>query len=287
MYSQQWQVGLDIQEDTLRSLAVKKRRYGWQLCHWWHAPLAGSSLNSRGEVEPECLLELLKNWRKRLPKKISLRITLPVSLILQQPLPLPAQPLSEPELAWLVEASLDKLFPLPASELAFDYRQMMGKKGQPAEKLLITAAKYSELNRWLAVLAEVGIEPDAVDIAPSILRFMADLVGVPTDSLLVHGYHNRLLMVAPLAEEFCFNLLNVSELEAAQQQALIHQGYHQLSGQTAVGISYSGSERPALLRLPEVSTWSPFSAIQQLQPPLPQDPAVYVIACGLALRPND
>lgn len=287
MYSQQWQVGLDIQGATLYSLAVRKRRYGWQLCHWWHLSLENTDLNSRGEVVPERLLEPLKNWRKRLPKKISLRITLPVSLILQQPLLLPVQPLSELELAWFVEASLDKLFPLPANELAFDYRQMTDKYGQPAEKLLITVAKYSELNRWLMVLSEVGIEPDAVDIAPSILRFMAGLVGVPTDSLLVHGYHNRLLMVAPLAEEFCFNLLNVSELDAIQQQDLVHQSFHQLSGQTAVSIGYSGSDQSALLTLPEVSTWSPLSAIQQLQPPLPQDPAVYAIACGLALRPDD
>ena len=64
------------------------------------------------------------------------------------------------------------------------------------------------------------------------------------------------------------------------------QTFRQLSGQHIDNIYFSGlgdtSELPA-----NVQCWSPMAALHQMQPPLPDEPHQFVLACGLALRRED
>ncbi|EGY28000.1 hypothetical protein Rin_00020860, partial [Candidatus Regiella insecticola 5.15] len=82
MYSQLWQVGLDIQMNFIRALAVTRRRYGWQLRYWWQQALPSGILQAGNLQQPEALSERLCLLRKQLPQNISLRIALPAQRIL-------------------------------------------------------------------------------------------------------------------------------------------------------------------------------------------------------------
>lgn len=53
MFSQTWQVGLDIQDHSIRALAAQHRRNGWQLRHWWQQALPYSALRA-GHLEEFC-----------------------------------------------------------------------------------------------------------------------------------------------------------------------------------------------------------------------------------------
>ncbi len=89
MYSQYWQVGLDIQMEAIRALAVIRRRNGWQLRYWWHKILPSGVLREGILHQPDILSEQLKLLRKQLPRHISLRIALPAQRILQHTIHVP------------------------------------------------------------------------------------------------------------------------------------------------------------------------------------------------------
>lgn len=141
MYTQYWQVGLDIQMEAIRALAVVRRRYGWQLRYWWHQTLPYGAVREGILQQPDVVSDKLKLLRKQLPRHISLRIALPAQRILQQSIPAPDRRLREPEREGFIHAVASKLFPLSSQELALDYRAVSERE------LLITAARQSEVRQ--------------------------------------------------------------------------------------------------------------------------------------------
>jgi pilus assembly protein HofM len=65
-------VGLDIQNDYARAIAVQRRRNGWQLRHWWQQPLPQVVMRQGILHETEQLIAILSRWRHSLPSTISL-----------------------------------------------------------------------------------------------------------------------------------------------------------------------------------------------------------------------
>src|SRR5690606_13378600 len=89
MFPNTWNVGLDIQSHSLRAVAAQRRRGGWQLRHWWQKELPYAVLRDGYLDQSESLIPLLRQWRTRLPRHISLRIALPVQRVLQHVIPAP------------------------------------------------------------------------------------------------------------------------------------------------------------------------------------------------------
>lgn len=285
MYLSKWNIGLEIHSGGFNAVALQQKRYGWQLRGWWQISLNQPVLNQQGLLNPELLTEKLSQWRKQLPKIISLRIVFPCRLVLQQPLKLPPQPLSPQELGWYLDASVSKLFPLSAHELIIDYRAQTVASQQ---QLLITATRSKELLLWTDLLKRAGFRPEAIDITPCILRTIARAAAISADNLLMHRQENQWLIVSPLADDFYFELMNESGLSLADYKALACQRYNSVTNGKVSKISVSGdlesfengSEK-------EIHFWTPFNAIQRLQPPLPKLQTLFTVPCGLAMREPD
>lgn len=203
MYSQYWQVGLDIQIDAIRVLAVVRRRYGWQLRYWWHQTLPSGVLREGILQQPDIVSDKLKLLRKQLPRHISLRIALPAQRILQHTIPTPDRRLREPEREGFINAAASKVFPLGSQALALDYRNAMASSSE----LVITAARQSEVEQWQACLHQAGLSPHMIDITPCALRYMAVAAGLSGPYWLVHRLANEWLWVSSADMPFDFGVI--------------------------------------------------------------------------------
>nr|CDS56141.1 putative pilus assembly protein [Serratia symbiotica] len=280
MFYQSWQVGLDIQNHSVRALAVQRRRNGWQLRHWWQHKLSQAVLRDGCLEHSDALIQVLRQWRVQLPKYISLRIALPAQRVLQQRMPQPDARLKEPQRNDYISIQGLKQFPLDGQTLALDHRL----SPPDTATLLLTAARRQELQQWLHCLHQADLQPQVVDITPCALRVMALAAGLPAVAGLMHRLDHEWLWVAPHGGPFAYGVLPASEPDGliSALRAL----------QTAVGspgtdlqVCYSSileGPPPAGCQL-----WSPLSAFRQLQPPLPTQPSAFVLAGGLALREED
>ncbi|MDR0805435.1 MAG: pilus assembly protein PilM [Enterobacteriaceae bacterium] len=289
-----WQVGLDIQENGFYALAVQRQRYGWQLRHWCFQPVYSTQSQVMMPVISAEMIPLLRQWRRKLPKRISVRIALPASSILQQSIPLPEQKLSRQEQSWLVDASLSKLFPLAAKELAIDYRvvnsinsaYLMTEKPEQPDEIVVSAARRAEVQQWLGALAQADIFPEIIDTVPCVLRAMAESAGVVQNDLLFHQLTRQFLLVSSAKQPFFYRLQPNEMMNSVERIASAIQIYQQVSGVIAAQVGYSGLDSDMPLP-PNVNRWSPLAALQQLSAPLPDSPHQFVLACGLALRQED
>lgn len=279
MFSQTWQVGLDIQDHSVRALAAQRRRNGWQLRHWWQQALPHSVLREGYLESSETLVAVLKLWRSRLPRHISLRIALPAQRVLQQTLPLPDLRLQEPVRHDYITTQGLKQFPLDSQTLAMDYRQ-----AQPnTHQLLLTAARQQELQQWLHCLQLADLHPQVIDIAPNALSMMAAFAGLAPDAGLLHRLESEWLWVAPRAMPFTYGVLPAGEAVSVEQALAAMRSACPALGAKEVYYSSVLDEASPEGAMP----WSPLTAFGRLYPPLPAQPMAFVLAGGLALRRED
>ncbi|AYA41626.1 pilus assembly protein PilM [Xenorhabdus nematophila] len=286
MYPSKWYIGLDIQDHDIRALAAIKRRDGWQLRHCWQYRLSSEIISGGRLQNPEKLRHILIQWRQILPKNISLRLALPVQQTLQRQFTLPDHAsLQEPELGWFVYASAEKQFPV--SDLALDYRIH-------DQQVCISAIRQKDLNLWLKLFADINLYPDAIDIAPCALRYAARLSGIPDNSWLVHKRTMDWLWVSPVNPAFGYGLI------ASQAYPHLAQVIKQLpiTPETGSNAIYCSSEerdeeeqiisaKTAAELTESIHHWQLLSAFRHYHPPLPEQTNTFIIAAGLALRPDD
>lgn len=275
-----WQVGLDIQNGFMRALAVQRRRRGWQLRQWWQIPLPADTLRDGSLHQSKALCDVLTQWRHELPQHISLRVAFPAQRILQQRLKAPDRRVREPERSWYIEHQAARRFPLGSESLVLDYRS----EPHAPDMLLITAAHRSEVAQWQQCLERAGCRLDVLDIVPCAVRGMASHVGVNPASLLLHCLEGgRWLWISPLSQPLAFGVLSNDEIiRAGDVLSCVSDHYH---GDIDPTLYCSGTS--IAMPLPagySLAQWSPFPALQQVQPPLPLSPQQFVVAGGLALR---
>lgn len=277
-----WRVGLDIQNGFMRALAVQRRRYGWQLRHWWQCPLPDDTLHSGSLHHTEALCEALRTWRRVLPGHVSLRVGFPTQLILQQHLPIPDQRLQEPERSLYIETMAARKLPISRESLAIDYREDPQEQGS----LLVTAARRQEMDKWLTCLNRAGLHPDILDVSTCALRMMAQLAGLEPHRLLLHRLLDSWLWVSPLNHAFHSGVIHLDELnDDADILSIASSRYqHEIDN-----IAYYSGVSPDLPnpKVDVLQRWSPLTVFSHMQPPLPSFPSAFVIAGGLALRPED
>ncbi|NKI75665.1 pilus assembly protein HofM [Dickeya sp. CFBP 2040] len=284
-----WQVGLDIQNGFMRALAVQRRRHGWQLRHWWQLPLPDSTLRGGSLHHPASLCTVLRQWRQELPRFVSLRLGFPAARVLQQRLAMPDHRLREPQRGNYIRKMAARALPVSGDDLALDYRP----DPQTPNMLLVTAARQTELNVWLHCLHDAGLQPDAVDITPCALRYMAAQAGLETDRLLLHRFDDHWLWVSPLQAPLAFGTVhpddttNCAEGFATESDIL---KYVSTCYQKEVShLAYLSTSVPVALQQTSANLihWSPLAAFVRQQPPLPAFPTTFAIAGGLAIRPED
>ncbi|WAT08484.1 type IV pilus biogenesis protein PilM [Rouxiella badensis] len=276
-----WYVGLDIQNDYARAIAVQRRRNGWQLRHWWQQPLPQVVMRQGILHETEQLIAILSRWRHSLPSTISLRICLPAQRIIQVRLPLPDNRLKEPHRHTFISASAAKQLPLAMESLAIDYRV------EPCDdqRLIVTAARREELAQWQHCLAQARLFPEVIELTPCALQSAASAAGVSRESLLLHRLSDGWLWASPHGLPFQFGLFDDDEVadpnSLGPTLAPLYLAHKLCDGD----IYYTSVVDTAPPK--GVQNWSPFAAFSQMSPPIPPNCGAFAIAAGLAVRPAD
>ncbi|TPV20953.1 type IV pilus biogenesis protein PilM [Pantoea anthophila] len=262
-----WQIGLDIQNRQMCGLALQRRRDGWQLRHWWLQRLPQDTLrNGVLQSSPE-LQAVLTAWRQQLPRRYSLRVGFPARLVLQRPLPLPAQSLREPALGHYVQVAARRLFPLEPDTLALDYHEEAGSR-----QLCVTAARRESVDQWMIPLLQAGFRPQVLELTTDALKRLARQARLPGGTVLVLQQEGRWLWSDAQTAAECDD---ATTLGALKQQAFPH----------ATAIAWCAAT-PAALPADTVA-FSPFDLLRYQQPPLPANPGAFALATGLALTSGD
>ena len=283
MFFSKWNIGLEIQPHQMIAVAAQKKRYGWQLRGWWQIAFPHPVYNQQGLSSSDSLIQTLTQWRKSLPRNLSIRLTLPNHLILQQTLTLPEQLTTQQDLQWYVEASVDKVFPLSLNELTIDYRPYHKNSGNI---VLVTATKRAQLTQWINALHAANLTPDIIDIEASILHSLAGKAGLARKTLLLHRAPQYDLLISPHEHDFYFEQLPHHPVMTTETKSLLLEHYQQATQQSAQHISLSG-DISTYTTDENIHYWSPFTAIRQLTAPLPHNLALFSISCGLAIREDD
>lgn len=265
-----WQVGLDIQNTQLCALAIQRRRDGWQLRRWWRQGLPQDTLrNGVLQSSPE-LQTALRKLQQQLPQRYTLRVGLPAQLVLQRPLPLPAQRLQEPALGRYVTAAAQRLFPVEPDALALDYRA-----SDAGRQLYVTAARREAIAQWLAPLQQSALQPSVFELTTHALALVAHAAGLAENAALLLCHDNQWLWYSRTSD----NLAGYADLETTPEE--LAQRCFPLAS-ALYGCVPSHRVLPA-----SFAPFSPLRLFTYQQPPLPQQEAAFCIAAGLALRPED
>lgn len=280
-----WRVGLDIQNGVVRALAVQRRRDGWQLRHWWQLPLPSDTLRAGSLHDPDSLCEVLHQWRRELPRFISLRIALPPALIFQQRMAAPDSRLREPERSGYIEKMASRTLPVSRDALALDYRD----DPHTPDTVLVTAARKTALTAWLSCLARAGLYADVVDISPCALRCVARQVGISPHAPLLHRFEDSWLWISPVGQPLHFGTFTSQDSgEHATPLDYIREIDERFPASAHYPVYLSSSvPNTDIGDVERLIPWSPLAAFSYQQPPLPTEPSTFAIAAGLALRPGD
>lgn len=274
MAFQTWQVGLDIQNGQLCALGIQRRRNGWQLRHWWQHVLPQDTLTNGLLQRPDAVVSVLRQWRKRLPYRISLRVGFPPQLVLQRQLDLPGTRLGEPERSSYITASARRFFPIELERLVMDYRQPQATPGQ----LCVTATRRDALQSWLDCLSDARLTPQVIELTPAALCAISQRLVTQPATALVHRLDDHWLWFAGdrAGQQWGWR----SRQEVPDFTTLRTQ---QLPDVATIYYSAISEDIPPSGTRP----LNPLDTLAQKQPPLPLYAGAFTLAAGLALRPDD
>lgn len=274
MAFQTWQVGLDIQNGQLCALGIQRRRNGWQLRHWWQHTLPQDTLRNGLVQRQDDVVALLQRWRKHLPARISLRVGFPPQLVMQRQLAPHAMQLREPDRSSYILAAARRFFPIAPEALTLDYRS-----GSDTDApVYLTAARRDALQNWVDCLQQASLTPDVLELTPAALCALARTLALDREAALVHRLSDHWVWYAPQSAEHPWGWCSQ---EDAADFSILQQRY--LQGSHVIWYSSVLAEpRPE-----GTCALSPLAALQCYQPPLPASEGAFVLATGLALRPED
>lgn len=275
-----WQVGLDIQNGHLSALAVKARRQGWSLCHWWQHPLPHDTLTQGMLQGNDELIHILKTWRRRLPKTYSLRVGFPPHRTLQHDIPVPDKKLKEPVRSQYITSAMKRHFPLNSDTLTFDYRESPTN----LNAFSVTAAYQRDISEWRRCLKQAGLNADVLELTPGALRCMARASTVSDHAWVIHRLSDHWIWSAPVNLAFRCGWGAAETFPTARQlHAHLSESFpDHFPVEIAYSTTVADDEAPS-----GWSRWQPLNAFRYRYPPLPTCADLFVIAGGLAIRPSD
>lgn len=262
-----WQIGLDIQIEGVRVVAVKRHKQGWQLRHWWHLPFPAEVSVDNILSQSTVLFEVLNRWRKQLPHRHRLRVSFPAQRTLQRKIPMPDEVLCEAVHEGYVAYTTAQQLHMPGSQLCCDYLEQQ-------EVLNVTAARRSDINTLLACLKSVALFPDTVTPCDKVLHALPACCYPEECHYLVHEEPGYWLWAAS-------NRSGASGWQDKRQipdlEALL--AWLNITSES-VAFSHAGRGNDLPLAVKKLDVWQ---LLTRLYPPLPQDQGRYTIALGLAL----
>lgn len=166
-----WQTGVHIQQDKVRIVALTKEKSGWRLRRWWAVPLADGIIRDGKILEPDQLVNALRDWRRALPHYHRVFLSFPAARTLQRSLPRPSIALRDSEQVSWVGSTLSRELEMSANVLCFDYVE-----DTFSNTFHVTAAQNKEVDALLLLaktlrLRLAAITPDAgalVNLLPAV-----------------------------------------------------------------------------------------------------------------------
>lgn len=261
-----WQIGLDIQTEGVRAVAVQKHRQGWQLRQWWNLPFP--SLVSVDDIlsQPAVLLEILDVWRKQLPHRFRLSVSFPTERTFQKSIPIPDKNLSEAVRENYVAYTTARRLQMPASQLCYDYLEH-------CNELKVTASRQSDLDTLLTSLASVQLYPDAVTPGDKVLCALPAACYPQSCQYRIHEEAGYWLWA-------CNNTQTSGWQEKQQYPDLTALCRWLNTTPENIAFSTTSPENSTDLAVHELDVWK---LLTRLYPPLPRTKGRYTIALGLAL----
>lgn len=274
MYSPKWNIGIELSQHHIQLVAAKKHRKYWSLCECWQQKLPTEINPLVLEEQRVILLNILKQWRQKLPKNCSVSIALPSMRTLKQQVSLPNQMnLQQPELGWYLQTQIEKRFPMQAEDLSVDYRIIN-------QQVYFNAARQSDILFWQHLLKESGYSLSAVDIAPIALRYLAKQAHLPDESWLIHYRNGEWLWSGPISQPANYNHIQDNQLtDITQIIPLLTNDLEYLKLPIYYISDHSQPDSPP--------QWDLLQAFHHYPIKLPRQLGDFVIAAGLALRHKD
>lgn len=256
-----WRIGVDIQEDAIRAVAVSRRRGAWHLQRWWRLPV-------KDESEGEKLSVALNDWYRQLPLNYCLCVGFPTRRTLQREIPAPPPGLSELQYSHYVASATGRQLQMSEQTLCLDFRPVPGEP-----RFAVTAARASEVDLLVASMRQArlrltAIAPEACALF-SFLPFIHDDDSDREDACLVYRTETEWLWVRQ-TRWGSFPCHEVPDCAALCQRM-------------AVTPRHLVCCSPRALANDEVREFDPWQVLSRLQPPLPEEGGRYAIALGLAL----
>lgn len=273
MYSQLWHIGIDLCQTTIQLVAARQSRKHWHLCECWQHSIPNEIPNQSANEKRAILLDILVQWRRKLPKNCQVSIAFPSLRTIKQHITLPEQlTLQQPELGWYLRAQAEKSFPLSIEELAVDYRVIN-------RSAYLTGVRHSEVLFWQKLFQNSGFMLTAIDIAPCVLRYLARSAGIPDESWLVHYRQNEWLWTGPASQPASYNQIQDSDITTLNQILPLLTESNTLQHP----VHYIGDHHQSQAN----HSWDLLQAFQRHTIKIPHQLGDYVIAAGLALRQKD
>jgi len=261
-----WKIGLDIQTEGVRAVAIQKHRRGWQLRQWWNLPFPSVVFTDNILSQPTVLLEMLDGWRKQLPRRFQLSVSFPTERTFQQNIPIPDKNLSEAVRENYVAYTTARQLQLPASQLCYDYLEQ-------SDVLKVTASRQSDLNTLLSSLASVQLYPDTVTPGDKVLYALPARCNPQTCQYRIHEESGYWLWAS------CNHTMSSGWLDKRKYFDLTALCRWLKSAPENIAFSTAYPRDNPSLSVQELDAWQ---LLTRLYPPLPQTKGRYTIALGLA-----
>jgi len=262
-----WQIGLDIQKEGVRAIAVQKCRQGWQLRHWWHLPFPSDAYTDPILSQPDVLLDVLDSWRKQLPCRYRLSVSFPAQRTFQRKVAIPDENLCEAVHENYVAYTTAQQLQMPVSQLCCDYLEQDGVVN-------VTAALQSDINRLFSCLKSVQLFPGTVTPCDKVLCALPAGCYPQACQYLIHEESDYWLWASRHGTR--------ASGWQDKRQCPDLTALCQWLNTTAESMAFSTAcmEDKSFPTLQNLDVWS---LLTRLYPPVPQVKGRYTIALGLAL----
>jgi pilus assembly protein HofM len=254
-----WRIGMDIQEDAIRAVAISRRRGAWYLQRWWRLPVDG-------ENEGEKLSVALNGWHRQLPLGYCLCLGFPTRRTLQREIPAPPSGLSELQYSHYVASATGRQLQMSEQTLCLDFRPVPGEP-----RFAVTAARASEVDRLVASIRRARLKLTA--IAPEACALFSFLPFIHDDDS-----DDACLVCRTATEWLWVRHTRWGSLPCQEVPDCVA-----LCQRLSVTARHLVCCSPGVLTNDEVREFDPWRVLSRLQPPLPEEGERYAIALGLAL----
>lgn len=259
-----WQIGLEIQQDKIRALAMSRHGRGWRLRRWWQKPLPPGCIEAGRITDAAVLIAELKAWRSQLPLNYVLSMAFPAHRTLVRHVPAAASQLREPECETYVAGATARQLSMDPAALSMDYLAAVEDAGYA-----VTTARHQEVDVFQrcaiqARLALSAITPDASAVG-ALLPFLPNGVNAIAVWQAPHWYYAS-------AGRWAWS--DASALSGVDTVC-------QALGMPVEAIAWCNLPDDAHTDV--MAVFDPWCVFTHLQPPLPSDLQQWAVPIGLAL----